>query len=128
MPTAKETGQQGEDVAVAFLEAKGYTVLDRNYRFEREELDVVCLDPGRAGAGGGPPALVFVEVKARRGAGYGRPEAAVTPAKQQAIARVAQAYLHERRLEGSLCRFDVVAVLLGRGAPEIEHFEHAFWA
>jgi putative endonuclease len=128
MPTTKETGQQGEDLAVAFLEAKGYTVLDRNYRFEREELDVICLDPGKEGPGGGPPAIVFVEVKARRGTGYGRPEAAVTPAKQKAIARVAQAYLHERRLEGAMCRFDVVAVLFGTGEPGIEHFEHAFWA
>ena len=40
--------------------------------------------------------------------------------------RVAEAYLHETRLEGALARFDVLAVLLGSGEPRIEHFENAF--
>jgi putative endonuclease len=50
----------------------------------------------------------------------------VDEAKQRAILRVAEAYLHERRLGAVLSRFDVVAVTLGRGAPAIEHFENAF--
>jgi putative endonuclease len=40
--------------------------------------------------------------------------------------RVAEAYLHERRLIPSPTRFDVVAVLFGAGDPDIEHFENAF--
>ena len=70
--------------------------------------------------------IVFVEVKARSGLGFGRPEAAVDEAKQRAIRRVAEAYLHERRLIPSPTRFDVVAVLFGDGDPEVEHFENAF--
>ncbi len=121
--TNAETGRRGEDLAVAMLEAKGYRVMDRNYRFLREEVDIVAFQPTPNDDGG---MIVFVEVKARRGTGFGRPEAAVDAAKQQAILRVAEAYLHERRLMPSPTRFDVVAVLLGAGGPEIEHFENAF--
>lgn len=121
--TTAELGRLGEDAAVAFLEAKGYRVLDRNYRWAREEVDVVAFQPTPSNDGG---MIVFVEVKTRRGTGYGRPEAAVDPAKQQAILRVAEAYLHERRLIPSPTRFDVIAVMMDQGRPEIEHFENAF--
>ena len=124
MPDAEKTGPLGERLAAAYLEGKGYTVLDRNYRFSREEIDLVCFAPAARPEDGGW--IVFVEVKTRRGTGFGRPEAAVDEAKQRAIMRVAEAYLHERRLMAALCRFDVVAVLLGGGEPEIEHFENAF--
>lgn len=122
--TTKGTGDRGENLAADFLEAKGYRILERNYRFNREEVDLVCFQPYDDYTQGGE--LVFVEVKARRGLGYGRPEAAVTRDKQEAIMRVAEAYLHETRLEGALARFDVVAILLGGREPEIEHFENAF--
>ena len=121
--SAAETGRLGEDVAVDLLEAKGYRILDRNYRFSREEVDIVAFQPTPKNDGG---MLVFVEVKARRGTGFGRPEDAVDKAKQLAIRRVAEAYLHERRLMPAPVRFDVIAVLLGDGEPEIEHFENAF--
>jgi putative endonuclease len=127
MPEGEKTGVLGERLAAAFLEAKGYTVLERNYRFSREEVDLVCFqplpEPGRFEDGGW---IVFVEVKTRRGSAFGRPEEAVDVAKQRAILRVAEAYLHERRLTAALCRFDVVAVTLGAGPPAIEHFENAF--
>lgn len=122
-PTARTTGLDGEALAARVLEAKGYTVLDRNYRFLREEVDLVCFAPWPDGEGG---EIVFVEVKARRGAGFGRPEDAVDAAKRQAIMRVAEAYLFERKLSGALVRFDVVAVTFGRGEPHVEHFENAF--
>ena len=123
MASTAEIGRRGEDVAVAHLEAKGYRVLDRNYRFGREEIDVVAFEPTPNDDGG---MIVFVEVKARSGDGYGAPEAAVDQAKQKAIRRVAEAYLHERRLIPSPTRFDVVAVRFGRGEAEVTHFENAF--
>ncbi len=122
--STKTTGDLGEAVAADFLKAKGYRVIERNYRFNREEVDLVCFQPYEDYTQGGE--LVFVEVKARRGLGYGRPEEAVTRDKQEAIMRVAEAYLHETKLEGALVRFDVIAVLLSDGEPEIEHFENAF--
>ena len=122
--TTKATGDHGEALAADFLEAKGYRIIERNYRFNREEVDLICFQPYADYTQGGE--LVFVEVKARRGLGYGRPEEAVTRDKQEAIMRVAEAYLHETKLDGALVRFDVIAVVLGDGNPEIEHFENAF--
>ena len=122
--SSKTTGDRGEALAADFLEANGYRVIERNYRFNREEVDLVCFQPYDDYTQGGE--LVFVEVKARRGLGYGRPEEAVTRDKQEAIFRVAEAYLHETKLEGALVRFDVIAVLFGAGEPQIEHFENAF--
>ena len=123
MATTAETGRRGEDLAVELLESKGYRVLDRNYRFGREEIDVVCFLPNEANDGG---QIVVVEVKARSGTGFGAPEASVDHAKQKAILRVTEAYLHERRLMPSPVRFDVIAIQFGDGDPVVEHFEYAF--
>ena len=120
-------GERGEDVAAAYLQEKGWRVLDRNYRFERAEIDLVCFEPAEQYEEGGE--VVIVEVKARTGLGFGRPEEAVTPAKQRHIARATAAYLHERQLENARVRFDVVSVLLRPGRkPQIEHFRDAFRA
>ncbi len=124
MPDPARTGALGEALAADFLEAKGWRVLEKNYRFNREEVDLVCFQPAARYEDGGE--LVFVEVKARRGVGFGRPEEAVDAAKQRAILRVAEAYLHERRMGATLCRFDVVAVTFEGQTPRIEHFENAF--
>jgi putative endonuclease len=117
------TGALGEAIAGRYLEQKGYTVLDRNYRFAHEEVDLICFLPYPDNDGG---EIVFVEVKARRGAGFGRPEESVDRAKQQAIMRVAEAYLFERRMGVAMVRFDVVAVDLATDPPRVEHFENAF--
>ncbi len=122
--TPAETGRLGEQIAADHLTARGYRVLDANYRFGREEVDLVCFQPTPDDLGG---EIVFVEVKARRGTVFGPPEAAVDAAKQAAIMRVAEAYLIERRLMPSPVRFDVVAVTLdARDRPTVAHFENAF--
>lgn len=120
MSTTNEIGDRGEDIAADYLGQQDYQVIERNYRFERNEIDLVCLDPSQE--------VVFVEVKTRTGHGFGAPEEAVTEEKQQALIEVARAYLHERKLEGTPARFDVVSVMLQADAdPEIEHYENAFW-
>jgi putative endonuclease len=119
--STKDIGDRGEDIAASFLRDAGYRVLERNYRFERNEVDLVCLDPRTGGE------IVFVEVKARTGPGYGPPEASVTEEKRQALIEVSRAYLHERQLEGAPARFDVVAIQLSGTEPDVDHFENAFW-
>ena len=123
MASTADIGRRGEDVAAAHLEAKGHRILERNYRFGREEVDLITFEPTPKDDGG---MIVFVEVKARSGDRFGAPEAAVDAAKQQAIMRVAEAYLHERKLIPSPVRFDVVAVRFDRGESRVEHFENAF--
>ena len=71
--------------------------------------------------------VVFVEVKTRRGARCGTPEEAVDARKRRRLARLAQAFLQQRRLEDRPCRFDVIAVLWETGRrPRVDHFRHAF--
>ncbi len=120
MTTTNDIGDRGEALAAAFLREEGYEILDRNYRHGRNEVDLVCADPREGGE------VVFVEVKARTGEGFGPPEASVTAEKQATLVEVAQAYLHEHGQEGAPARFDVIGILLGGDAPEISHYENAF--
>jgi putative endonuclease len=125
--TGKEIGDRGEAIAARYLEAQGYVILDRNYRYQRAELDLVCYEPAEGESEGGE--LVFTEVKTRSGLGFGRPEEAVSSAKRRHLVRAARAYLYERRLEGAPCRFDVISIMVrGESEPDIEHFKRAFWA
>ena len=120
MAAHNELGKQGEDLACAFLEAKGYHILDRNYCFERAEIDIAALrlDPAE---------LVFVEVKTRSSEAWGYPEEAVTPAKQALIFKAADSYLYEKQLDTVPVRFDIIAVNMYRPEhPLIHHIEDAF--
>ena len=77
-------GRYGEKVAAAHLVEAGWTLLDRNWRGTRGELDVVALDGD---------VLVAVEVKTRRGTGFGHPAQAVTPAKLGRLRRLTGEWL-----------------------------------
>ncbi len=112
------TGENGEKIAEDFLTAKGYRVVERNYRKGRGEIDLI--------AWWGDRLLVFVEVKTRHHELFGGPEEAVTVKKQQLLARTAGAYMEAIGYDWAI-RFDVVAVLLEKDAVrEIRHHEDAF--
>ena len=118
MPVNKrERGAQGENLAVDYLKKKGYRILERNFRFERGEIDIVAEDNGE---------LVFVEVKARRSTSFGEPEDAVTISKQSQLQKVAEGYLYKNNIDGKECRFDVIAIQYKNGKANIRHFENAF--
>ena len=107
-------GRYGEKVAVAHLVDAGWSVLDRNWRGHRGELDVVALDGD---------VLVAVEVKTRSSTAAGHPLEAVTPLKVARLRRLVAAWLAEH--PGGRwpdVRIDVVAVLRpARGATIVEH-------
>ncbi len=114
----KSTGHYGEEVAVAYLKQKGYSIVERNYRKRFGEIDIIA-ENGET--------VVFVEVKTRRSTRYGSPFDAVDDRKQKKMSRVALAYLNSRKLFDKLARFDVVAVMLRDGSPpEIEIVQDAF--
>jgi putative endonuclease len=121
MPTTNDIGDHGERLAATHLEEAGYRLLDRNYRHDRNEVDLVCRDPADG-------EIVFVEVKTRTGEGFGPPEASVTQEKQASLIAVARAYLHEEELEGTSARFDVVGIMISGDEPRVEHYQNAFWA
>ncbi|MGE5244505.1 MAG: YraN family protein [Betaproteobacteria bacterium] len=110
-------GKFGEDLACEELARRGYAILARRYRSRDGELDIVAREAGT---------LVFVEVKLREGNAFGEAEEAVTAIKRRRIVRLAQEYLMRHHIGDVPCRFDVVAIRLGDGAPSIEVFSHAF--
>lgn len=118
--TRKQTGDQGEEIAAAFLTARGYRVLERNFRCKGGEVDIIARDPGNK-------SLVFVEVKTRRNLTYGVPQLAVTPFKQRQISKAALTWIAKNKLHDHNARFDVIAILLdANGRHEVEHIVNAF--
>ncbi len=112
---ARAIGQIGEERAVEHLVGLGWQVLDRNWRCNEGELDVVAHDP-HAGA------LVFVEVKCRSGLGFGDPLEAVTWRKRSKIRQLSLLWLAEHRLRTDRLRIDAIGVLLQPGRkPVLSH-------
>jgi putative endonuclease len=100
--------------------------MERNYRFMKAEVDLIAFLPASDYTRGGD--LVFVEVKWRQDASFATPEAAVNTSKRRNMIMAAEAFLHERKLEGTPCRFDVVAIEGSGKGLVVEHFESAFYA
>lgn len=117
MATRQSKGKQGEEMAAAFLKAKGMAVLGANVRCALGELDLVCRD-GQT--------IVFVEVKTRHGRGFGLPQESVSPSKQKKLTLLARWYLQRHRLHGCPARFDVIAIDFGIQEPEIVWISNAF--
>jgi putative endonuclease len=114
----RDTGILGEGLAVRHLEQKGYRILERNHRCREGEIDIVA---GHAGC------LVFVEVRCRRGTGYGSPEESVVPTQMAKLRACAAYYLQEKGNQPPSWRIDVVAIELDghNRISRIEHIENA---
>jgi putative endonuclease len=111
------TGQRWEALAEKHLRREGYAVRERNVRARAGEIDLIAEEKG---------VLCFIEVKGRRGTGFGTPAEAVTLEKQRRIARAAEEYLAARRLGSPPCRFDVVAILESESGTEVTILRGAF--
>lgn len=116
--TTVEIGKEGEEIAVNYLKKQGYQILDRNWRFgKNNEVDIVALDKGQ---------LVFVEVKSRKKAWLVSPSAAVNRAKQKILIRAANAYIqrHDMDLDA---RFDIITLEFEKDTYTLEHIDRAFY-
>lgn len=116
----KQTGDKGEEIAAAFLTARGFRILERNFRCKGGEVDIIAREPR-------DKSLVFVEVKARRDLSYGVPQLAVTPFKQRQISKAALTWIARHKQHDQNARFDVIAILLdAEGRHTVEHIVNAF--
>ena len=97
----QQLGELGEVLAVRELTARGYAILERRYRTRHGEIDIVCEDGGT---------IVFVEVRARATAEFGRAAETLTEAKKRRVTAMAVDYLARHRITNRPCRFDVVAI------------------
>lgn len=112
----KRFGDWGEHYARQFLEGRGYSILESNFRSQYGEIDLVAQEG---------ECLVFVEVKSRRTGAFGRPEESVTEAKQQKLVQAALEYLQEKELEESDWRIDVVGIEAGGPRPRVRLVRNA---
>lgn len=106
-------GAYGETLAARYLTSRGMVVLDRNWRCELGEIDLVLRD-GRV--------LVVCEVKTRRSEAFGSPLEAVTEPKAARLRRLAARWLGDHAVHPDEVRIDLVGVLLERGTPpRVDH-------
>ncbi|BAD58992.1 hypothetical protein NFA_41430 [Nocardia farcinica IFM 10152] len=111
-------GAHGEELAARFLRDAGMEIVARNWRCRYGELDLIARDA---------QTTAFVEVKTRRGLGFGTPAEAVTFTKRQRIRRLALLWLAEQDGPWQQIRFDVVSVLMTPGhRPVIDHLKAVF--
>ena len=111
-----ETGRKGEETAARYLVRQGYTILARNYRYRKAEIDLIVRKD---------KLLVFVEVKTRSRQDYGYPEEAVSVRKMQLFLRTADEYIYRTKWPYDL-RFDIIAIQVNGQEYEVHHIEEAF--
>lgn len=110
-------GRKGEEFARRFLTERGYRFLEKNWRSQHLEIDLIFEDCGE---------IVFVEVKTRASSNFGGAREAVTEVKKSRLLRAAQAWLLAHDYWDRPCRFDVIC-LTGKGDGFIaEHYINAF--
>ncbi|MGJ5642855.1 YraN family protein [Formosa sp. S-31] len=110
-------GQQGEDMAVDFLKQKGYTVLERNYRYQKAEVDILARKDD---------VLAVVEVKTRSTNTFGDPQDFVKPRQIQNLVKAVDAFIADHTLDLEV-RFDIIAIVKTKTGMELEHLENAFY-
>ena len=112
----QQLGQLAEEWAAKHLQGLGFTIVARNYRYQRAEIDIIAHKQG---------ILVFTEVKARSNDRFGHPEDFVMPKQQALIHAAAEEYIMAHDWEGAI-RFDIIAVFKYQDQVQLTHFEDAF--
>ena len=110
-------GKLGEDKAASFLTEKGYEIVERNYRYKKSEVDIICKKENL---------LVFVEVKTRSNKNFGEPETFVSHSQQKAILRAAEEYMLQTNWPSDI-RFDIIAIVINKDFEELTHLKDAFY-
>jgi putative endonuclease len=113
-----ELGRKGEQIAKTLLEDAGYEILEENWTHGKAEIDLIAYKH---------KVIIFAEVKARTGNGFGEPEDFVDERKQKLLIGAADEYIYLMEHEGEV-RFDIISILFDKqGNYKIKHIEDAFW-
>jgi len=111
-----ELGKKGEQLAVNYLINKGYKIVERNWRFQKAEIDIIATKD---------KILISVEVKTRSTNDFGNPQDFVTPKKIKLMVSAMNEYILNKDLDIEL-RFDIVAITKDKSSFDIQHFKDAF--
>jgi putative endonuclease len=117
MAEHNELGKKGEEIALQHLIKNQYTILETNWRFGKDEIDIIAkLNE----------ILVIVEVKTRSSNYLIEPELAVTKKKQRFLIRAANAYIDKKDLELET-QFDIISIVVFPDRNELQHIDDAFY-
>ncbi|PQV49419.1 putative endonuclease [Jejuia pallidilutea] len=117
MAQHNELGKKGEQLAVDFLLKNDYDIIERNYRFEKAEVDIIAKKND---------VLAIVEVKTRSTADFGDPQDFVKPKQIKNLVKAVDEYVTVNDLDVEV-RFDIIAIVKGKDGYNIEHLENAFY-
>ncbi|MCF6180600.1 YraN family protein [Lutibacter sp.] len=116
MAIHNELGKKGEELAVEFLQKKGYKILNRNWRYKKAEVDIIAQKN---------EVLAVVEVKTRSSNYFGNPQDFVNEKKIKLLVEAINEYVVSKDLDIEV-RFDIIAILKNKSTFKIEHLKDAF--
>lgn len=117
MAQHNELGKKGEQLAVNFLLKAGYSIIERNYRFAKAEVDIIAQKDA---------ILAIIEVKTRSSIDFGNPQDFVKPKQIQRLVKAVDDYVIVNELDVEV-RFDIIAIVKEGNQFNIEHLENAFY-
>ena len=114
MAAHNELGKWGEDLAADYLQRKGYTIIERDWKSGKRDLDIIAQDGN---------VIVFVEVKTRRNRLFGEPEESVDYHKLQNLQQAISHYVKFKHIRQEI-RFDIISIVGTAGTdPDIQHIQ-----
>ncbi len=111
-----DIGNKGEELAVNYLLAHNYTILERNWRYRKAEIDIIARKDDL---------LIIVEVKTRSSLAFGNPEKYVTQKKIKRLVEATDAYVNALNLDLEV-RFDIISIHKNMAKYDIRHITDAF--
>ncbi|QFZ54321.1 YraN family protein [Oceanihabitans sp. IOP_32] len=117
MAKHNELGKKGEQLAVDFLLKNKYDIIERNYRFDKAEVDIIAQKKD---------ILAIIEVKTRSTTDFGNPQDFVKPKQIQRLVKAVDEYVNSKDLDVEV-RFDIIAIVKEPNSFKIEHLENAFY-
>ena len=117
MAQHNQLGIKGEQLAVDFLLKNGYDIIERNYRFDKAEVDIIAQKEN---------ILAIIEVKTRSTVDFGNPQDFVKPKQIQRLVKAVDEYVTVNELDVEV-RFDIIAIVKEKNNFVIEHLENAFY-
>jgi putative endonuclease len=116
MAQHNELGKKGEQLAIDYLIEKGYTIRDKNWRYQKAEVDIIAQKEN---------ILAVVEVKTRSTDYFGNPQDFVNPKKIKLLVTAINEYVISKDLDVEV-RFDIIGIIKRKNELKIEHHENAF--
>lgn len=117
MSESHNLGQKGEDLAAEHLKKAGFSILSRNWKWGKHEIDIIAENKDL---------IVFIEVKTRTDDFQMHPLTAVTNEKQKSIIYAANGYLQKFKVDKE-SRFDIITIIKKVDSYQIDHIENAFY-